>query len=101
MVPPAPASAVAAAEHEIAPRQQRGAQQTGEYDDHLHVGEDPLLRVDRRRIHPIGSRPRTDDLKIGDAAAVARSLDAERRCAELGRVTVHDNKLPFPDIPRF
>ena len=24
-----------------------------------------------------------------------------RRCAELGRVTVHDNKLPFPDIPRF
>lgn len=24
-----------------------------------------------------------------------------RRCAELGRVTVHDNKIPFPDIPRF
>ena len=24
-----------------------------------------------------------------------------RRCAELGRVVVHDNKLPFPDIPRF
>ena len=24
-----------------------------------------------------------------------------RRCAELGRVVVHHNKLPFPDIPRF
>jgi glycolate oxidase len=24
-----------------------------------------------------------------------------RRCAELGRVVVHDNKIPFPDIPRF
>ena len=24
-----------------------------------------------------------------------------RRCAELGRVVVHDNRLPFPDIPRF
>ena len=24
-----------------------------------------------------------------------------RRCAELGRVVVHQNKLPFPDIPRF
>ncbi len=24
-----------------------------------------------------------------------------RRCAELGRVIVHHNKLPFPDIPRF
>ncbi|HEY2874536.1 MAG TPA: FAD-linked oxidase C-terminal domain-containing protein, partial [Reyranella sp.] len=24
-----------------------------------------------------------------------------RRCAELGRVTVHDNNIPFPDIPRF
>jgi len=23
------------------------------------------------------------------------------RCAELGRVHVHDGKLPFPDIPRF
>jgi len=24
-----------------------------------------------------------------------------RRCAELGQVVVHQNKLPFPDIPRF
>jgi glycolate oxidase len=24
-----------------------------------------------------------------------------RRCAELGRVTVHANRIPFPDIPRF
>jgi glycolate oxidase len=24
-----------------------------------------------------------------------------RRCAELGRVVVHHNKMPFPDIPRF
>ena len=24
-----------------------------------------------------------------------------RRCAELGRVVVHHNKIPFPDIPRF
>jgi glycolate oxidase len=24
-----------------------------------------------------------------------------RRCAELGRVVVHQNKIPFPDIPRF
>jgi glycolate oxidase len=24
-----------------------------------------------------------------------------RRCAELGRVVVHHNKQPFPDIPRF
>jgi glycolate oxidase len=24
-----------------------------------------------------------------------------RRCAELGQVVVHHNKLPFPDIPRF
>jgi glycolate oxidase len=23
------------------------------------------------------------------------------RCAELGRVHVHGNKLPFPDLPRF
>jgi glycolate oxidase len=24
-----------------------------------------------------------------------------RRCAEHGRVVVHHNKMPFPDIPRF
>ena len=24
-----------------------------------------------------------------------------RRCAELGRVVIHHNKMPFPDIPRF
>jgi glycolate oxidase len=31
----------------------------------------------------------------------ARCFPKLRRCAELGRLVVTQNKIPFPDIPRF
>ena len=30
-----------------------------------------------------------------------KAIPTLHRCAELGKMHVHDNKLPFPDIPRF
>ena len=40
--------------------------------------------------------------RAADSERLLREYSAKlSRCAELGRVHVHGNRLPFPDLPRF